>query len=91
MKLNFCESMTNFDQSCNKLKTMDNCCKEFIFVIIKRINIQILTFCRRHFYDQKREFDVILMCNAALHVIVFSAFGNLKSASCKTHHSHTSK
>ena len=48
--------------------------------------MQISTFCR--FCYQKREFDVILMYNTRLHVIVFSAFSNWKSTSCKTHHSY---
>ena len=60
---------------------------EFILVIIERINMQISTFC--HFYDQKKEYDVILMYNTGLYVIVFSAFRNSKSTSCQTHHSHT--
>ena len=36
--------------------------KEFIFVIIDRINVQISTFC--HFCDLKTEFDVILIDNS---------------------------
>ena len=74
-------------RSFHKLKTMVKFYKEFIFVIIQRINRQISTFC--HICDRKREYDVILMYTTGLHVIVFSAFRNLKSTSCKTHHSHT--
>ena len=59
---------------------------EFIFGIIERINMQISTFC--HVCHQKTEFDVILMHNTRLHVIVFSAFSNLKNTICKTYHSH---
>ena len=65
---------------------MDNFYQEFMFVIIERINMQISTFC--HFCDRKRQFNVILMYGTGLHRIVFSAFKNLKSMSCKTHDSH---
>ena len=60
--------------------------KEFIFVIIECINMQITTIY--HFCNQKGEFDIILMYNTGLHVIAFSAFRNLKSTSFKTHHTH---
>ena len=66
---------------------MDNFYKEFIFVIIERINMHISTFCR--ICHQPREFDVISMYNTGLYMIVFSAFRNLKSTSCKTYESHT--
>ena len=70
----------------HKLKNMDNCYNEFIFVIVERINMQTSTFCQ--FCDQKEEL-VILMYNTGLHVLVFSACRNLQSTCCKTHHSHT--
>ena len=70
-------------RSFHKLKNMVKFYKEFIFVIIEGINMQISTFC--HFYAQKKEHDVILMYNTALYVIVFC---NLKSTSCQTHLSH---
>ena len=59
----------------HKLKKVVKLYKEFIFIIIERINMQISTFC--HFCDRKREFDIIVICNTGLHVIVFSAFRNL--------------
>ena len=49
--------------------------------------MQISTFC--HFCHHKREFDVILVYNTELHVIVFIAFSNLKSTICKTHRPYT--
>ena len=66
---------------------MDNFRKEFVFVIIERINLQISAF--HHICHQQREFDVILMCDTGLHPIVFFAFRNLKSSNRKTHHSQT--
>ena len=45
--------------SFHRLKNMDNSYKKFIFVTIKRINMQISTSC--HFCDRKREFNVILI------------------------------
>ena len=74
-------------QSFHKLKSMKNFYKEFIFVVIERINTQISTF--RHFCDRKKQFAVILMYSTRFYVIVFSAFRNLKDISCKAHHSHT--
>ena len=50
------------------------------------INRWISTFC--HFYNQKRECDVIFMNNTRLEVIKNFAIRNVKSTSCKMHHSH---
>ena len=86
MNAKWCLFMTNFVSIFHKWRNMVKFYREFIFGIIERINIKISTFC--HFCHQKREFDVILMYNARLHVIVFSAFRNLNITSCKTHHSH---
>ena len=74
-------------QSFHKLQNMHNFYQEFIFVTIERINMQISTFY--HVCHQKRKFDVILMYNTWFHVIIFSAFRNLKNTSRKTHHSRT--
>ena len=73
-------------QSFHKWRNMLKFCYVFIFVIIKCINMWISTFCE--FDDQKREYDVIFMDSSRLHVIVFCAFTNLKSTSCKMHHPH---
>ena len=51
----------NLTMCFRKLKNMAKFYKEFVFVIIERINMQISTFC--HICDRKREFDVILMHN----------------------------
>ena len=79
--------MPNFVSVFHKWSNMVKCYRQFIFAIIERIKLQISSFC--HFCHQKREFDVILMYNTRLHVILFSAFMNLKNASCKTHHARS--
>ena len=66
-----------------KWRNMVKFYKKFIFGIIEPINMQISTFCC--FCHQKKEFDVILIYNAWLHVL----FKNLRRTSCKTHHSYT--
>ena len=70
----------------HKWRNMLKFYKEFIFGTVERINMKISTFC--HFCHQKGKVDIILMYNKGLHVIVLSAFMNLKSTSCKTHHLH---
>ena len=50
--------------------------KYSIFGIIQRINMQISIF--RHFYHQKKEFDVILTHNKAFQVIVSRYFWCLR-------------
>ena len=50
------------------------------------VNRRISTFC--NFYNQKREYDVIFMDNTRLHMIKNSVIRNVRSTSCKMHHSH---
>ena len=64
-------------------------CKEFIFVIIECINMEISTLC--HFHDQKREYDAIFMDSTRmtrLHVNKNSTILNVASTTCKMHHLH---
>ena len=81
-----CFSWLLLSQFFHKWRNIVKFSREFIFGIVERIKLKISSFC--HFCHQKREFDVILTYNKGLHVIAFSGFSNLKSTSCKTHHSH---
>ena len=63
--------------SFHKLKNMVKFSKEFLFVIIKRINKQISTFC--HFCHQKKEFDAILIYGTRMMRLTTDAFQIPKS------------
>ena len=70
----------------HKLKNTVKFYIEFILGIIKRIKLKMSPFC--HFCDRKAEVNVMLTYNARLHVILLSAFRNLKSTSWNTHQSY---
>ena len=61
-------------------------CWVFIFVIIEFINTGFSILC--HFYDQKKEYDVIFINNTGLHVMKNPAIRNVISTGCKMHHSY---
>ena len=81
--LKFVQEFTGVDswlilsQSFDKLKNIVTFYKEFIFVIIKRMNMQISTFCPVS--HQTREFDVILIHGMGMMCFTSGAFQIPKS------------